>query len=306
MGAMAGIKTLPLNTSHGELREEIAFTMVRCEARPLTEALAPPLATFFPRIQDVMSTDWQLTLDVMRAEARVIVLDERLDTTVDAIVSAILVITGGDRTHWLYVLFLGTQQPAELKAPILGEELETLEKVWLPELGKTPFPTLSAFTAVLKPQVEEARTAETALAVAKQALTHFRSEQGACGALVADINSARKGAHGQLGVIAHANPLALLPTEFPESFFQLGRAHRKLTADELVVRLAQAKTAVEVLQARLEEARADELKKANKRATREAARRQKKLGKAEKKAADAQAEVDALKGEPTDPEPQPR
>lgn len=280
--------------------------MVRCEARPLTEALAPPLATFFPRIQDAMSTEWQLTLDVMRAEARVIVLDERLDTTVDAIVTAILAITGGDRSHWLYVLFLGTQKPSELKAPIMGEELETLEKVWLPELGKTQFPTLSAFTAVLKPQIEEARTAVTALAVAKQALTHFRSEQGACGALVADINSARKGAHGQLGVIAHANPLALLPVDFPESFFQLGKTGHKLTAAELEGRLTLARKAVLWLEARLEEARADELKKANKRATREEARRQKKLGKAEKKAADAQAEVDALKGEPTDPEGPPK
>jgi hypothetical protein len=228
----------------------------------------------------------------------VLYLDAGLDDTVDAIVAAILVITGNDRNHWLYVKFLGDQQPSELKAPIMEEELATLDEKWLPELQQSKFPSLSAFAPVLDKQIDGAKKAVATLASARQALESFRSESGERGALVDEINAVRKTAHGQLGGIAHSNPLALLPPDFADAFFPTGRSSRKLSAKEWEARKAAAQRALNAIEERLTEARADEQRKADKKAKREEDLRQKELAKAEKQASELNARIAALKGEP--------
>lgn len=79
------IKTQPSTAPYETLRECTATPMVLCEARALTDPLAAPLAAALAKIDTTEAAEWQLTLRVLRAEARALVLDEGLDGTADAV-----------------------------------------------------------------------------------------------------------------------------------------------------------------------------------------------------------------------------
>jgi hypothetical protein len=294
---MADIPTLVLSATYDELREEVVFTLVRCEPDPLAAGQAPALAALLPRIDAEAATENQLDLAVQRAEARAVFLDGGLDDTVDGVVNALRTLTGNDRTAPLYITFLGNQQPNELKAPILGEELDTLETRWLPELTKSSFPTLSAFAPILQQQVAGARLAVTALAVAQQDLAHHRSALGGKGQLVEEINAARKAAHGNLGAIAHANPQAMLPSGYANGFFAAGRTGRKLTTAELEEREASTKKLLASLQEKLVTSKAEDAAREAKREQRKNAKTQRALERANRAAEKANARVAKLQAE---------
>jgi hypothetical protein len=294
---MADIPTLVQSASYDELREEVVFTLVRCEPDPLAAGQAPAMAALLPRIDTEAATEDLLDLAVQRAEALAVFLDGGLDKTVDGVVGAIRVLTGDDRDDALYVTFLGNQQPNELKAPILGEELDTLEFRWLPELTKSTFPTLSAFAPVLMKQVADARPAASALAKAQQDLAHHRSALGAKGQLVEEINAARKAAHGSLAAIAHATPQAMLPSGFAGSFFAVGRTGRKLSTAELEEREASAQKLLASLQEKLTFSRGEDAAREAKREQRKNAKKQRELERASKAAEKANARVAKLQAE---------
>ena len=286
--------TLVATASYDDLRQEVVFTLVRCEPDPLAAGQVPAMTALLPRVDATAAKDAQLDLDVQRAEALAIFRDGRVDKTVDGVVNAILTLTGGDRTAELYKTFLGTLQPAELKAPILDEELDTLENVWIPELESTPHLTLAAFLPDLKQQVADGRAAEKALEKARQALAHHRSAQGDKGQLVDEINAARKVIHGQLGAIAHANPLAMLPDDWADGFFAKGHTGRKLTTGELTARVGSTQKLLTSLQERLTKSQAEDAARVTRKEKRQEAKRQRQLEKASKAAEKANAKVAKL------------
>jgi hypothetical protein len=296
---MGTIRTLPVDASYETLTEEVACTLSRCEARPLTASLAPAIFAQFSEIALTSQDERSLVLEVLRAEAKVALVDEDLDHTVDAVVAAILVITGGDREADLYVHYLGESTPAELKEPVLSEELDTV-RLWVPSLLGSPHPSLAALGPVLVPQVAAADAVEAALETAQQALKDFR-EVGARKALVDKINANRNATFGELGVIAHSNPQLSLPKDFAERGFLHERRPRKQSSKELQHRLKGAEAEVAAIKLKIVAALADEKAKQDKKDARKAKALADKLALAQKKVDDAAAALAALQGQPPTP-----
>jgi hypothetical protein len=290
---MSGIKTQPTDAPYSTLRECTASPMFVCEARPLTSPLAALLAAALGKIDAVEAAERQLAFDVLRAEANVLVIDADLDDLADAVIQNLLILTKKDTKAELYVHFMGEMEPNELKAPVLGDELDTLE-AWLPDLLGSPHDALVALGKRLAPQVKKARLAEAALDTARRALASFR-EIGERPALVAEVNAARKSTHGDLAALVHQNPLAGLPADLAESSFRGDTQPRRATAKQLRAKLEGAQRRVTELASMVADAEAAEEARATKKAKREAAKKQKEIEKAEKRAAEAAAKLAALK-----------
>jgi len=299
---MGTINTLAADASYEDLAADLTYTLVRCEARPLTAGLAPSFVALLGDVNQTSDQERQHTLTVLRAEELVALTDEDIDVTVDAVVNTILTITGGDRDHDLYRHYLGHQRPRDLKLPIHGDELTTV-RAWVPSLLTSPHPGLAALGPVLQLRVGNADDAIAERQQAAQALKDFR-QLGPRRALVDKINARRKATYGDLGEIAHSNPQANLPADFADRFFRHEhRRRRKATVKELTEKLAAAQAVAKKLEIELAQAEVTEKAAADARAKQEAEALQKKVADAEKKAADAAAAVAALKGEgePTGP-----
>ena len=295
---MGNISTLAVDASYEVLTGDLSYTLVRCEARPLTAGLAPALAKLLAEVTVVSSEEQMLALEVLRAEVRVALVDEDIDGTVDAVVNNILIITGGDRTHEMYVHFMDGITPGELKSPILAEELSTV-RLWVPSLAASPFSSLAALGPILAQQVADADVAKAKLDAATQALKQFR-EVGARKALVDKINAKRKTTFGELGGMAHASPELNLPKDFADRFFlHSTRRRRRPTSKEVQAKLDAAKEAVADLEAKLAEVEADEKAEADRQAKRNATAHQKKIADAQKKADASAAALAALQKQST-------
>jgi hypothetical protein len=288
------IKTQPSTASYNSLRECTAGPMLACEVRPLTAACAAPLVAALPKIDATEAREWQLTVDLLRAEAKALEIDGRLDRSADAVIQALRFVTKGDLKDPRYVHFMGSMEPNELKDPVLEEELDTLE-AWVPDLLASPHPELSVLGAPLDAQVKEARIVEAELTKARQALASFR-EIGEKPALVAEINAARKITHGDLAAIVHQNPLADLPKDLADRAFRGDARTRRLTTKQLRAKLATAQRTVVDLEAMVTASEAADTAREAKKTKRANAKKQKKIDKAEQRAARAAAKVAELKG----------
>ncbi|MFO0762405.1 MAG: hypothetical protein U0359_38555 [Byssovorax sp.] len=285
-----------MNASYEALTGDISYTLVRCEARPLTAALAPALAGLLDDIATVAEAERKLVLALERTEVRVFLADEDIDGLIDGIVNTLLTLTGGDRSSDLYTFYLKSTPPAELKDPILGEELEAVRR-WIEPLGASPHPSLMAFAPLLADKVEVADKAKGDFDAAAGALKTFR-EQGARKALIDTLNAKRKATYGALAEIAHSHPELMLPANFADRFFMHEQRKRKLTAKDLEARLAVAKAAVDDLADKLAKAKAEEAAAEADAAAKKAKEHQQKLAAAQKKAAEAAAELAALQQSP--------
>lgn len=241
------------------------------------------------------NAEFMLVIEVMRAEVAVNLIDEGIDGTVDAVVNNLLIVTGGDRSDKLYVHYMDDLSPAELKNPVLEEELETV-RFWIPSLMASPHANLAALAPILQKQVAMADKAKIVLGQATQALKDFR-EVGGRKELVDQINAERKSTYGELGNLVHTNPQLMLGNDFPDRFFLHEQRRRKLSSKELKVKLDAAKDAIAELEARIVQTEAEEKAAADKKAKRKAKEQAKKLAEAQKKAVEAAAAVAALESE---------
>lgn len=290
---MGTINTLAVSASFEDLTADLTHTLVRCEARPVTAGFAPPLVTLLAEVATTADHERQLVLAVLRAEEMVILTDEDIDGTVDAVVHAVLTIAGGDREHVLYRHFLGNTRPSDLKEPVHGPELEVV-RTWVPSLLSSPHASLAALGPVLDPQVKSADQALAQLAAASQALKHFR-EVGERKALIDKINACRKATHGALGELAHASPQLNLPSDFADRFFRRAlRRRRRVTVKELTEKLEAAKASVAEIEVALAKVVAAEKAETDAKSKAKAAEREKKIAEAQQKAAEAAAELAAL------------
>jgi hypothetical protein len=294
---MANIPTLVASASYETLTAEISYTLVRCEARPITAGLAPALLALLTEVNDTENQERLLELDVQRAEIRVALADDDIDGTVDAVVNSVLTITGGDRSADLYLHFLGGKTPAQAKAPVLAEELE-LVRGWIPSLLASPYPTLAALGPVLADQVAAADKAKGVLDTTTAALKDFR-EVGARKVLADHINARRKATYGDLGDIVHSNPLLNLPKGFPDQCFLHEHRKRRYSSKELKQRRDLAQAALADLDEKIQEAEADEKAAADRRAEQRARARAQKLADAQKKANAATAALATLQAQPS-------
>ena len=293
---MGTISTIAVNASYETLTGDLSYTLVRCEARPFTAGLAPALLALLADTATCADTERTLLLEVERAEMKVFFADEALDGTIDAATNALLTITGGDRTVEPYTLYLKDKTPAELKEPVLKEELETARS-WVERFQTSIHPSLNALAPVLAAQVDTADKAQGMLDAASLALTTFR-EEGPRRVLIETINAKRKATHGALGEIAHSNPLLMLPINFADRFFRHEPRRKKATKKEVQARLDAAQGEVAALEAKLAKMESDEAAEAAKVAAEKEKEKEQKLAAAQKKAAEAAQEIAALQQAP--------
>ncbi len=289
---MANINTVAVSASYEVLTSEVSYPLVRCEARPITAGLAPALFALLADIATCAAAERKLVLQVERAEVAVFLADEGIDGSVDAVAHACLAINGNDRTAEPYITFFKHKPPAELKEPVLEEELGTV-KLWVEPLQTSIHPSLSALAPTLAAQIEVADKAKAMLDAANVTLQTFR-EQGARKVLVDAINAKRMATHGALGEIAHSNPQLMLPINFADRFFVRETRRRRVTRKEVATRLEAAKNEVAALEAKLAKLDGDAAAAAAKLAAQNAKEHQQKLAAAQKKADEAAAKLAAL------------
>ena len=292
---MGNISTLALTASHDVIRGDINHIHINLESRPLTAALAAPFIALQNDVTSVEQEEQQLVFNVARAEVRVTLADEDIDTLVDVLVHALLVITGNNRKDPLYLHFVGDSTPAAIKDPVLGPEIATV-KGWIPSLQSSPHATLVALAPRFDAAVTAAENREAELTAAEVALKNFR-EVGARKALVDKTNALRLSTSGALGDIAHSHPELNLPRDFADGFFKHERRNRKPpSAKDLTLKVDAAKADLATLEAKLAEAQKAEAAEAADALKTKSAKDQKAIDRAQKKADEAAATLAALKG----------
>lgn len=279
-----------------ELIAENTETLVNLEANDLTKNLAAPFVLLQDELLASLSQENQLLLAIARAEARARRIDAQIDALVDAVKYALLAITEGSTTHDDYTHYFKNKQPAEVKAPLLGEELSFVG-AWLPSLSASKHESLKEIGVKLAPLLAAGVPAMTAMTEANQALVDFY-EIGARYALVEKMNSQRKATHGQLGQIVHDNPGIGLSTSFPDTFFLHDTRRRKkdtpASIEAEIDALKKKIASLEIKRDKLAEMVAAEQKATKKK---NSERRAKEIEKAQKAQAEAAAKLAALQAE---------
>lgn len=289
------LSTLDATMDGADLLRENTEPLVNLDADDLTKTLAAPFVLLQDELLASLTAEHHLILAIARAEARARRIDAQIDALVDALKHALLVITKGDTTADPYTHYF-KKQPAEVKEPLLAEELDTVA-LWLPSLGDSVHASLQDIGVKLAPLVNAGGLAMKEMTDANQALVAFY-EVGARFALVEKMNSARKLAHGQLGQIVHDHPELGLAKTFPDTFFLHDtRKRKKDTLASLDAELQALKKKIANLEIKREKLAAilDAQQKAASK--KKGAKTAEEIAKAEKTQAELAAKLAALKAE---------
>lgn len=286
------LPTIANDTPDHDLLKENTYPLVNLEANPLTANLAAPFVLLQDDLLVSLSDENKLLLAVARAEARAWMLDFQIDLLVDALKHGLLVITNGDTTADAYTHYF-KKPPAEVKEPILAEELATVAG-WLPSLKTSGHPALKEIYVKLEPLVAQGVPAMNEVNAANQALLDFY-EVGTRFALVQKMNAVRKLTHGLLGQLVHDHPELGLPVTFPDSFFYHDMTRRKKVTPESIdgeiATLKKKITALEIKKEKLITILAAQKKAGEKKAS---GKRAERIAKLQKEAAETAAELAAL------------
>jgi hypothetical protein len=243
------VSTLNAKTALEPLRSPIVYSLAKLEAHPLTAVHGPRFVALLGSWDLVSARERQLTDAITRALARVDGADELLDALVDAVVAALLVASGNKRGGALWKQFLGSKTPAQLKRPILGDELEHVRS-WIAWLASSTIAVLKELAARAADVVKNSDDAVEALRNAEDALLVFRLT-GERRAWVDEANAVRKSTFGDISKLPHEPAGAGLPVDFGDGFFP--HDSHKATA----LTLATAKARIKALQALLDSAKKD-------------------------------------------------
>lgn len=290
--------TLDADADNRQLIRENTHTFVTLEANPLTAALAAPFAILQDDLLASLSEETKLEIAIARAEAKARILDEQIDALVDGVKHACLALTGGDTSKEPYLTFFAKKDPAEIKEPILDEEVSDTS-AWLPALKASAHKSLNDIGVKLEPLLTLAIPAMKDLREANQALLDF-FQIGGRYTLVQRMNAARKLAHGQLGQIVHDHPELGLVITFPEVFFLHDTRRRKDTPASLNTQIEVLKKKIAALEIKRDKLAA--ILAAEKVATRKkrSSARLDEIARAEQAQAEAAARLAALRAEAED------
>lgn len=255
--------------------EHNTFSSTKIAAHPLTANLAPEYDAFQVKWFQVQTKEILLWIDMLKAAARIVVADDALDTLIDRISNAILVITDNDREAALYVFYFNGRTPSDCRKPVLGNQLAQM-RAWTPSLKSSPHASLQALGAELEQAVANADQAVADLALAKTANREFRTV-GERRALIDEFNAMQKRNAGKIAEIPHTEAGKHLPNTFHEGFFKKSSRptstedeEKTWTSADFLVAIAESEGRTEELKAKLSEAIATEKAQEAKKATREA------------------------------------
>jgi len=240
--------------------EHATITHTKVSAHPLTKGLAPEYQAFEDAWFVVHATELKLWIAIVRAAAKVVAVDDELDSFVDELKNAALIITGGDTQAQLYLFFFKNKRPSDLKKPVLSSQLSAMRD-WVEPLKTSPHASLQALGVKLEKLIADADAAEGELRAAKQKNHEFRS-LGERKALIDQFNALRKSSYGKLSEMPHAHPEANLPATFADRFFKPVskpvEEEEEMTSVELVALIAEKESDVAALRERLQEVLAKE------------------------------------------------
>lgn len=292
------MRTLPYDLQTFEYLTPIMQASVSLKAHPITAPLAADIAPLQDEWKTVILKEVELQEKVAEADALVLLADFELDALFTAIVNALLTVVNNDRTHPLFVRFLGNDRPSDVRDPILGEELERL-RTWPPGLATVSSDEVKKQGAALATFVPKADAAVEAQRKATQELTDF-SEIGARKAFVDRLNATSKLVYGKVSELMHTPAGQSLPPDFLERCFppEARVRHPTIKGEERIIErlentLARHKATLEKLKKKKEESEAAR-KAAEKNARKNEADKLKKEAEALlAKAAELEEEPDA-------------
>jgi hypothetical protein len=275
-----GILTLANDTPLSFLKEEDDLTRSSLEANPLTAALAAPFATFITVTwQSVVQSEQALTYALALATAKVLHADSVLNELVHKLDSALLMLTGKDRTALLYTRYFGEQRPFEVAAGILGPQLEKM-RGWIPDLLASPQAILQGIGADIQAAVAGADAAAAAKLAAENAIEVFQTT-GERAQAVSAYNALRKETYGELGKLRHQH--SGLSKDFPDTFFrhEANRSWARMSPEQIQAKIDALAAQKAVLEKRRQTAL--DQQKAEAAAKTEAEQKQKQAALAAKK-----------------------
>jgi hypothetical protein len=294
---MPNIRSIDENAALEVQGEELVFSEARLAIHPLTKSLA---GDFTKLVDDewlpLVTKQYKLIIDVLRAEAHVWYIDTRLDAFVDKFHPVLLRAVGNNDQDPRYTALMQGKRPFELKRPLLKKQLEIMNK-WPKTLEEPAYQSLTELSALvpeLQQILAEANTAQQAHEAAKTARVNFRA-LGERRNFTKTLNALRQSTGGKLGEMVHKLTSESLPTDFPDWFFRPSRRTdyvEERTLDDIDRDIAETKSALQKLEEErvaTEQKLAEAAQEANERKINE-----EKLADAKKRQAEAAAEAAAL------------
>jgi len=233
-GAMAGIKTFPLNATTVTVADNYVPTVVRIRRCAHTKALIQEAESFRQRIDDAIAEERTLREADLEASAATHFADWDLDS------SAVFVAANVDLTSMLGTLLFGDMRPRDFRRPLLGGQLEKM-KEWPSALQNAESEVLKQHIPVLVQRLSVADAAAEEKKETARKLAEFRAV-GTRVKLNEAFNAWRKSLYGKLGDMQHANPQ--LGAGWAESFF-LHESSDEPTVADLNRQIAAAEVDIE-------------------------------------------------------------
>jgi len=208
-----------------DVAEEICYTTAQLRAYPFLQTQADQHEALLVDVNQLTLDEIAILRAIMAAEARKLVVDDRLNGLSSAIAGTVLTENGGDRSSPVFHRYFGNIQPSRFNRPVLGVQLATM-RTWVISLVQGS-PGLQALGIQLSECVGEADTAEQNEAEAKRQLADFQI--GERKELIEKVNGVRQGHYGQLAELPHARPDLDLPRDFAHRFFLRETGRRRPT-----------------------------------------------------------------------------
>lgn len=293
---MKALAVYPPDVAYRTLTTDTTHILVPLETNSLTQGFAQGFSDLLNTIRDTSEKEDELALDVARAEGFIVAVDADIDVLVTNILDRASAVFG--KTSKLYTFLLGGETEAEIRAPVLDEELDKV-KTWVNQLDNCGDTTLQGYGATLEQKIVEAEKRIDTLDKAELALDEFRKVGGRPD-LVDGANALRASVYGSINQLLNTPAGAALPADFTDRVFQYERARRrrkKPTSKEIEKKITDnEKEHADLLQL-LADTKAAEAEAANKKAKKKAKPVEDALAAAQKKAADLQAEIADLQAQ---------
>ncbi|MCC6554184.1 MAG: hypothetical protein IT372_14355 [Polyangiaceae bacterium] len=239
------VRTLDGRVALLSLLMEPSYTLSQLKAHPHGAPHVPVFEALRAEGVQTLLIELDVNEQLMAAQARVDMADQRLDELAPRVSKEVLTITHDNPQHPLHVHFFQGKTLGQFKRPVLSSQLEAM-RGWQSSLEQSPHPALQALAPELAAGIAEADAAVAARNTARQRNRHFR-DVGERKHWLDRLNAARKEVHGALAKLPHEQ--TGLPSNFADLFF-LKDSRR----DGSEASGAEEET-VEALRAKIEEAR---------------------------------------------------
>ncbi len=291
---MPDIRDIDANDSLADVDKEMGHTETCLQAGAVTAELAAPFTALRAKCVILTAQQKELQKSVILADARAITADHTLDLLSEDTKIAVLAAYKNDYSAPLYRQLCAGERPSEFRRPVLGDQLAAMRD-WPGPLAAAEVAALSALADQIRPAVVEADAITSEQALTTQALDTF--DTGPLSDFVSECNAARKLVRGKLGELVHQRPDLRLPKDFQDRFFLFQGGAKAVKAEDLERAITRTRAKLAKLEARLQTLKEKQARAIREKQARALELRKAKLAAAEKRRAEAEAELAALTAE---------